>query len=317
MLDEKDGKYYQRQIRGNHIALVEQGRAGHHVCIKDSKPEKTRKEGRKKMNNTILARMFASFAKDEDTTPEEIAEAADEIQAMVEETDPDQAQKSVGTTNYIPENTQIVDEEPIDKADQIINLLQQLLEQTAKDAEPVAPEAPAAPVAPVDPAAPVEDADPDPMAPLNAFKKEMDEDPVGPAEAESNFVEPEAINETDEDDMPEIGPDAFEGDEDMPAMENVPEMTGDCKAKDAAIKMAIDAIRPIIASLPKNQRRAAADAAVKELRTRMGKDAKPKTNAYAAIINAKRSIGDAAASRDERALGRKITSERNCNAKKN
>lgn len=84
MLDEQGGKYFQRAIRGNHIALVEQGRAGHHVCIKDNKPNMTPNNERgKKMNNTILARMFASFAKDEDTTPEEIAEAADEIQAIV------------------------------------------------------------------------------------------------------------------------------------------------------------------------------------------------------------------------------------------
>lgn len=203
----------------------------------------------------------------------------------------------------------------MDKADQIINLLQQLLEQTAKDEE-----APVPGMAPAAPEAPMTDADEvDPMAPLNNFKKELgDEEPEGPAEAESNFVDPESINEEDEDELNEIGADPMTEDEDM-EMVNVPSMeksmTDSCKGNDSALRMAIDALKPIIASLPKNQRRAAADAAVRQLRTQMGKDAKPKTNAYANIMKAKRNVGDAKMA-DVRALGRKITSERNCNAKK-
>lgn len=38
---ERDGKYYQTNIRGNHVALVQQGRAGKMVCIKDEKPKET------------------------------------------------------------------------------------------------------------------------------------------------------------------------------------------------------------------------------------------------------------------------------------
>lgn len=34
---EKDGKFYQQNIRGNHVALVQAGRAGSRVKIKDSK----------------------------------------------------------------------------------------------------------------------------------------------------------------------------------------------------------------------------------------------------------------------------------------
>ena len=34
---EKDGKIYQQNIRGNHVALVQAGRAGNRVKIKDSK----------------------------------------------------------------------------------------------------------------------------------------------------------------------------------------------------------------------------------------------------------------------------------------
>lgn len=35
---EKDGKIYQKNIRGNHVALVQAGRAGSQVRIKDEKP---------------------------------------------------------------------------------------------------------------------------------------------------------------------------------------------------------------------------------------------------------------------------------------
>ena len=38
---ERGGKYYQTNIRGNHVALVQQGRAGKTVCIKDEQPKET------------------------------------------------------------------------------------------------------------------------------------------------------------------------------------------------------------------------------------------------------------------------------------
>lgn len=38
---EKDGKIYQTSIRGNHVALVQAGRAGASVRINDKKPEKS------------------------------------------------------------------------------------------------------------------------------------------------------------------------------------------------------------------------------------------------------------------------------------
>ena len=38
-LCEENGQYIQRQIRGNHVAVVDAGRAGSRVAIKDKKPE--------------------------------------------------------------------------------------------------------------------------------------------------------------------------------------------------------------------------------------------------------------------------------------
>lgn len=40
-LSEENGKYVQRNIRGNHIAVVDAGRAGHRVSIKDEEPSKS------------------------------------------------------------------------------------------------------------------------------------------------------------------------------------------------------------------------------------------------------------------------------------
>jgi hypothetical protein len=67
----KDG-YRQTNIRINHIAVVEVGRAGPKVSIKDRAPVSANNRRQKKMDkNQALATMFAAFAKD--ATPEEVA----------------------------------------------------------------------------------------------------------------------------------------------------------------------------------------------------------------------------------------------------
>ena len=60
--------YRQTQIRGNHVAVVPAGRAGHEVAIKDKQPEK----GVNRMNKfrTEILKLFGSAAKD--ANPEEL-----------------------------------------------------------------------------------------------------------------------------------------------------------------------------------------------------------------------------------------------------
>lgn len=74
-LEGEGGKYAQKNIRGNHIAIVREGRAGKRVAVKDEKPKQ---EGRKDMSktnkNTIWGKMFKAFAADAE--PEELAEAS-------------------------------------------------------------------------------------------------------------------------------------------------------------------------------------------------------------------------------------------------
>lgn len=81
----EDGKYQQKQICGNHVAVVNSGRAGDRIAIKDSNENINQFErSKKKMKKgTIMARMFAAFVKDAE--PEEIAEAVDAMSAAAPE----------------------------------------------------------------------------------------------------------------------------------------------------------------------------------------------------------------------------------------
>ena len=74
--------YEQTQIRGNHLALVENARAGQKAAIQDNEPDaiKKRKEGENKMAKNIFYKMLAAFAKDAE--PEELAQAGQALSEM-------------------------------------------------------------------------------------------------------------------------------------------------------------------------------------------------------------------------------------------
>lgn len=78
-----NGELEQVDIVGNHIAVVDKGRAGNSVAIRDEKPTRRKKMAKKKQS--ILDRMFHVFVNDEDTTPEDIKEAADAVNEIEEE----------------------------------------------------------------------------------------------------------------------------------------------------------------------------------------------------------------------------------------
>ena len=72
-LAEENGRYIQRKIRGNHIAVVDAGRAGPRVSIKDHKqPERSTSTMKKS-----LTKMLARMAKDGDV--EAVAEFIEEM----------------------------------------------------------------------------------------------------------------------------------------------------------------------------------------------------------------------------------------------
>ena len=286
---EEDGKVFQRSIRGNHIAVVSAGRAGSRVAIKDSAVRQSNQtEGSKKpmaKKHSLFATLFSRAVRDME--PEEVAEAIEELAKSEDEEMP------------------VAPPEPAPKADdapgmaEIMAALNALTEKVSalvqsrdcgisKDEEPV----------PVP-----EQADEDPLEKLEDELTGAEPDPVDSEEAVT--IAPEEIKDED-------GPEA--------AASTLPE--NPIPGADHAVAMsAIRAIKPIIAALPANQRKAASDRAVAEIRKMLGKDAKPRTNGYSGITtvirqSAKAKANDAAVKTDNGELGRSIMASRNPHYKK-
>lgn len=74
---QDNGQIEQKNIVGNHVAIVDKGRAGKRVAIKDAEPNLKSKNERSNKNMSILGKMFKSFAKDAE--PDEIEKALDEM----------------------------------------------------------------------------------------------------------------------------------------------------------------------------------------------------------------------------------------------
>ena len=141
-LAEENGRYIQRKIRGNHIAVVDAGRAGPRVSIKDHKCERSSVSMKKS-----LTKLLARMAKDGDVEavaefieemiegePETKAEAAAEAVEEVTEAVAGAVAEAVsgannGSTGAIaPEGTEVtVDEDNvagiIERLDRLIELL--------------------------------------------------------------------------------------------------------------------------------------------------------------------------------------------------
>ena len=132
-LCEENGQYCQRKIRGNHVAVVDAGRAGPRVSIKDEIPTERSKPIMKKSLLKKLTRM----ARDGDPEAiEALAEAVEEIVGNPSEevavvaavADPDPAPAAPEVAVETPETEVTVDEAPglaevLSRLDQIISLL--------------------------------------------------------------------------------------------------------------------------------------------------------------------------------------------------
>ena len=209
-----DGTYHQADIIGNHVAIVDSGRAGHDVAIKDAKP----KGGKRMAKKSILQRMFASFVKDAE--PEEIQEAAKAV--------------SDASRNEAPDDT--------------------------------------------------EDADPDEEGPDNATESlDALEDQLSPDDEE------EGDDTQDSDDGEEsvtVDPEKIQDDED-------PTPTDNQAVEKAVALRIIRSLKPIVASMPAEQRRKASDAmsrAIKKVLRVRG--TQPLAGGYGTLT--KRSVKDTA-----------------------
>ena len=284
--EQIDGDIYQRAIRGNHVAVVPAGRAGSRVAIKDSATEQTANErstSPMKKTHSLFASIFSRAAKDME--PEELADAIEQL------TNPEKDEEPAPAPAPAPQD----EGEPIlEKVMAAVTALTEKVDALAakveaKDEEPA-------------PAPQDED-------PLEKLAEELQAETPADEEAAQTIPADEMPEETaDEETAPEA-----------PA-ETLPE--NPIPGADRAIALgALTALRPVIASLPKDQRKAASDAAVAEIRKLMGKDSKAKANGYNAVNSivkqaAKGAKANDAKAKDQSKLGKDIMAKRNPHYKK-
>ena len=285
-LCEENGTYIQRKIRGNHVAVVDAGRAGPRVSIKDHKAIISERSTHpmKKSLSKILARM----AKDGDIeTVAEIIEEMIEPEAAAEETAEAVAEAAAEAAEdpaavvETPEGATVVVDEAtlgdiISRLDQIISLLT----PAAADEDPVEEIAEAVEEA-------IEAAAVEEILPVPAEGTTAEEI----SEIVEELVDPEAS-----------GVIGTEGDE---CGEEEPEVisTGD------ALRAALRAVGPALAKMPKKQRRQVCA----DISARLnGKPSRRSADAgiYAALGRATRRPVQ-----DPKALGRRIMASRNANHK--
>ena len=343
---EENGQLFQRRIRGNHIAVVPSGRAGHRVAIQDSahqdekapglqnqqdeatgaqrgwpscraahvstagiqnqQDERTAKplrvlplrdgkaagiqkergktimEKDKKKKRSLFATMFSRAVRDME--PEEVADAVDELVASQEDSEAPAAQPTP-----TPAAAPASDSEEF--GPQILAAIKVLGEQIAAALAPKATEpAPA---------------DTDPIQQLaDELQAHAGETP---ADQEASVTIPADEDPISQDEEPEPAPAASLPENPIPGADRA-----------AAVLSAINAIKPVIASMPENQRKAASDKAAAELRKMLGRDAKPQSNGYAGVTAAIQNTAKAKAKdhaqkakADSGEIGRGIMASRN------
>lgn len=268
---EDDDTYVQREIRGNHVAVVEKGRAGHKVSIRDSrKGGKTMSE---KSKNSIWGRMLSAFAHDSDTTPEDL-EAAAKMKPASDEGNPAPA---VPVVEKKEEPKSTIDAELDARLKKIEDAIAALAEKPDKEK-------------------PAEESDA-----LDALEEELKGEKEETNDESDVEVDPKEINAKQEE--------AEDDDEDVVEPESEEEAKA---ARDAALK-AISALKPVVAALPKSQRKKAADSLADLIRGNIRDDG------YDAIMKAKENGHKKAKDKamDDRELGRMIRDKYNPHYKKN
>ncbi len=306
--DER-GSVYQRRIRGNHVAVVEAGRAGSRVSIKDSAQAEPTNKSKKEKGGTMymnrknqpsaIARFFSGWAKDRD--PEEVANAVDDlIQGSEEQPKLDEEpatnfppkKAAPAQTPAVPAPTPEKDEEPAPGGDaELKELLRKLIETlTAGTA-----------------------ADDDPLEKFAAeLQGKKQAEPTVSDQEEEVTVPAEEINKMGEDEDP-METETLGEDEDPEGGEEV--LAG--KTSKAAVADTIRALKPYLAKLPAKDRRAASDAAVRALRASMGYSRRSSTDSYGTIARMQAQRKAKRPQQDEEAIGRAIMAKYNPHYNKN
>lgn len=271
----EDGTYQQRQICGNHVAVVKNGRAGDRVAIKDSKDNKPHSEGDRRMakkiklpqkKQSLVTDFLAALGLKQFATDAEPEEIMDAVSAMAEER---------GTMDEAPDDkeekgTEDSQDPAIAALSEQVSKLTEIVTQLAQNNKPEA----------------------SPEDALDAVIAELEK--TGEAaddEEESHTISVKHMGD-------EEGP--ISDPEDRPQSA----LTGDNAYKIQALR----AIKPIIASIPDPvERKKAADAAIASIKS------KPKQSTYAAIKPKKPAVDNKAVDRQQQIadLGRKIAKKHN------
>ena len=293
-LCEENGKYIQRRIRGNHVAVVDAGRAGPRVSIKDQRPERRTRKMKKSLSK-ILARM----AKDGD-----IETVAEIIEEMIESESPETPEEAIAEAvaeTIVPAAAEIAgqaEETPEEATDEatladIVSRLDRIIELLtpgpASDEDPVEEIAEA-----------VEEA-------IEAATAE--EEPVTDEET-GEIIDPEEVAEIVEEILEPVPAEAISEILD-PVEDECGEEEQEVLSTGDALRTALKAVRPALARMPKKQRaRVCADIAARLRKPsgRRGADA----GVYAALAAAKRKPPR----RNAADLGKRIMASRNINCRK-
>ena len=293
-LCEENGKYIQRRIRGNHVAVVDAGRAGPRVSIKDQRPERRTRKMKKSLSK-ILARM----AKDGD-----IETVAEIIEEMIESESPETPEEAIGeavaetivpAAAEIAEETEAAPEEATDEATlaDIVTRLDRIIELLtpgpASDEDPVEEIAEA-----------VEEA-------IEAATAE--EEPAADEET-GEIIDPEEVAEIVEEILEPVPAEAISEILD-PVEDECGEEEEESLTTGDALRVALKAVKPVLAKMPRKQRmRVSKDIAARLQRqnSRRGADA----GIYAAIAGSRRK----APRKNPADLGKRIMASRNINCRK-
>lgn len=279
----KDG-FKQTNIRINHIAVVESGRAGSQVSIKDKMPISVNNRRNRKMDKkTAIATMFAAFAKD--ASPDEITEMMPFV------LDADAAKPAVETK---------------DSGDNK-GLMAALVGLLSKDAKPAAAK-PAASVEPELTADSIAKLIQDEVA--KALKKQAkDAKPAAGKDAAAKLLDALLKDADPEEEETETGDEDPDEEETETGDEDPEEEGKEKEANDAAFANVVKAIQPVYSKMPKKEQRV-----IKDQLAKLQKN--PSAKGYAGILKAIKShTKDAAASAQpvpaQDAISRKVMAERN------
>lgn len=278
-----DSSYDQLEIRGNHVAVVDRGRAGHKVAIRDTADDK---KGGTKMSKSLIGRILRALARDESTTPEDMEAAAKLAGSSDAEPRPQPAPAPApaapaGPATPAPAAVPQPENKPaaMDEATEArFKKIEDALEAISSKLNPAPPAA-----------EPKKDA-------LDALEEEL--------QNKAPAAEPAPAGDED---------DVIEPPEDINAQDAAPEedVEGECvpnakEARDAAMAL-IKNLKPAVAAIPNEaQRKRAADSLAILIKGSMQQDAQ-----YGELMQMRRRNAAQDSKPDDYALGREIAKKYN------